>query len=84
MDADTAEARRDRIERMHRFRASMLRWRWVMAALGGLLAVALLANGSVVIGGVLAVLVVMRIVMLTRVQRFWKEREAERRRRGLA
>ena len=70
------QERRARMEQMRQSRQSMLRWRWVMVALGGLLAAALLANGSVVIGGILAVMVVMRIVMITRVQRMWREREA--------
>jgi hypothetical protein len=84
MDPETAPERTAYLERMRRSRESILRWRWVMAALGGLLAAVLLANGNLAIGGLLAVLVVMRVVVLTRVQRMWKEREAERRRRGLA
>ena len=68
--------RRARIEEMRRSRHSMLKWRWVMLALGALLAAALLASASYVIGGILAVLVEARLVMLTRMQRMWKEREA--------
>lgn len=70
------QERQERIERMRRSRQSMLRWRWVMVAFGGLLAAALLANGNFVIGGLLAVLVVARIVMITKLQRMWKDREA--------
>ena len=43
-----------------RSRQSMMRWRWVMIGLGGLLALVLLANGNYVIGGVLAALLVAR------------------------
>jgi hypothetical protein len=70
------QERRAYVERMRRSRASMLRLRWVMVALGGLLAAALLAKGSYVIGGTLAVLLVARIVLITRMQRLWNQREA--------
>jgi len=70
------QERRARMERMRKSRESMLRWRWVMVVVGGLLAAALLANGSYVIGGLLAVMVAMRVVMITRMQRLWREREA--------
>ena len=70
------QERRARMERMRKSRESMLRWRWVMVVVGGLLAAALLLNGSYVIGGLLAVMVVMRVVMITRMQRLWREREA--------
>jgi hypothetical protein len=70
------QERRARMEQMRRSRQSMFKWRWVMLGLGALLAVALLASGSYLIGGILAVLVVARLVMFTRMQRMWKEREA--------
>jgi hypothetical protein len=70
------QERRARMQQMRKARESMLRWRWVMVVVGGLLAAALLANGSSVIGGLLAVMVVMRVVMITRMQRLWREREA--------
>ena len=70
------QERRARMERMQQSRRSMLRWRWVMVALGGVLAAALLASGNVVIGGILAVLMVMRIVMITKMQRMMRERDA--------
>jgi len=70
------QERRARMEQMRRSRQSMFKWRWVMLGLGALLAVALLASGSYLIGGILAVLVVARLVMFTRMQRMWKQREA--------
>ncbi len=76
MDAMTARERWQRVERIRQSRRAMLRWRWVVVALGGLLAAALLARGSLVIGGLLVVLVVARVVMLTRMQKLWKERDA--------
>ena len=76
MDAMTARERWQRVERIRESRRTMLRWRWVVVALGGLLAAALLTHGNLVIGGLLAVLLVARIVMLTKMQRLWKERDA--------
>jgi hypothetical protein len=43
-----------RFERARRTRRSIMRWRWVVVALTGLLAAALLLRGNVVIGGLLA------------------------------
>ena len=82
MDPMMMRQRRERLEHFQRSRQSMMRWRWVMIVLGGLLALALLANGNVLIGGVLAALLVARLVMITRMQRLWKEREAMFARRG--
>ena len=76
MDPTTMRQRRERLENFRRSRQSMTRWRWVMIGLGGLLALALLANGNYLIGGVLAALLVARLVMITRMQRMWNEREA--------
>ena len=45
-----------RFEHARQTRRSMMRWRWVMVALGSLLAIVLLLRGSVVIGGLLAAL----------------------------
>ena len=82
MDPMMMRQRRERLEHFQRSRQSMMRWRWVMVVLGGLLAFALLANGNFLIGGVLAALLVARLVMITRMQRLWKEREAMFARRG--
>jgi len=46
---------------------SLLPLRWVLTALVGCLAIALLANGSIVIGGLLAVIAVVRVVLLAQV-----------------
>lgn len=48
---------------------SMLRFRWALTALSAVLAVVLLASGSVLIGGIIAVMVVTRGVMLLQWQR---------------
>jgi len=82
MDPMTMRQRRERLESFRRSRQSMMRWRWVMIGLGGLLAAALLANGNYLIGGLLAALLVARLVMITRMQRMWKERDAMWARRG--
>jgi len=58
----------------------MLVMRWIMVALTSVLAVVLIARGNVVIGGLLAVLSVMRVALLVRVQ---QRRERFRRRRAL-
>lgn len=76
MQRMTPEERRARVEHIRRSRQTMLRWRWVVVGLGGLLAAALLANGNFVIGGLLAALLVARVVMIVRVQQLWKERDA--------
>ena len=76
MDPMTTRQRRERLENFRRSRRSMMRWRWVMIALGGLLALVLLANANYLIGGVLAALLVARVVMITRMQRVWNESEA--------
>lgn len=76
MQTMTARERWHRVEQIRSARRATLRWRWVVVGLGGLLALALLANGSLLIGGMLTVLLVARIVMLTRVQRLWKARDA--------
>lgn len=76
MQAMTDRERWQRVEHIRRSRRTMLRWRWVVVALGGVLAAALLAHGNFVIGGLLALLLVARVVMLTRMQRLWKERDA--------
>ena len=72
MDPMTMRQRREGLEHFRRSRQSMMRWRWVMIGLGGLLALAFLANGNYVIGGVLAALLVARLVMITRMQRMWE------------
>ena len=61
---------------LRRSRQSMLHMRWGLVALSGLLAVALLANGAVVIGGIIAVRAVVRTAMLFR---WHRDREALRR-----
>jgi hypothetical protein len=76
MDPMTMRQRRERLENFRRSRQSMMRWRWVVIGLGGLLALALLANGNYLIGGILTALLVARLVMITRMQRMWNEREA--------
>jgi hypothetical protein len=48
---------------------SFWKWRWVMAGLGALLAVALIANGNVLIGAIIGVMAVVRIVMFSKMQR---------------
>ena len=76
MDQMTARERWQRVEQLRSRRRTVLRWRWVVVALGGVLAAVLVANGNFVIGGLLAALLVARVVMLTKMQRLWKEREA--------
>lgn len=76
MEAMTARERWHRVERIKQSRRTLLRWRWVMVGLGGLLNAVLLVRGNLVIGGLLAALLVARIVMLTRMQRLWNAREA--------
>jgi len=56
---------------------SMFHMQWGLVGLSGLLAVALLANGSVLIGGIIGVMAVFRTVMLLR---WHHHREAFRRR----
>jgi hypothetical protein len=51
---------------LRRSRQSMLRMHWGLVGLSGLLAVVLLASGSVVIGGIIGVMAVVRTVMLFR------------------
>jgi hypothetical protein len=63
-----------RFERARRTRRSIMRWRWVVVALTGLLAAALLLRGNVVIGGLLAALVGARVVMMTRLTRLTRKR----------
>ena len=50
-------------------RGSMLRIRWALTALSFVLAVVLLASGSVLIGGIVGVMAVTRVVMLLQWQR---------------
>jgi hypothetical protein len=57
------------IDEVRRSRQSMLRVRWVLVALSAVLAVALIANGAVVIGGIIAAMAIVRAVMITRWQR---------------
>ena len=47
----------------------MLRMRWVLVALSAVLAVALIASGAVLIGGIIAGMAIARAVMITRWQR---------------
>jgi hypothetical protein len=63
-----------RFDRARRTRRSIMRWRWVVVALTGLLAAALLLRGNVVIGGLLAALVGARVVMMTRLTRLTRKR----------
>jgi hypothetical protein len=58
----------------------MLVMRWIIVALTSVLAVVLIARGNGVIGGLLAVLSVMRIALLVRVH---QRRERFRRRRAI-
>lgn len=55
--------------RRRRSMQSMLRFRWALTALSGVLAVVLLATGSVLIGGIIGVMAVTRTVMLLQWQR---------------
>lgn len=57
------------IDEVRRSRQSMLRMRWVLVALSSVLAVALIASGAVVIGGIIAAMAIVRAVMITRWQR---------------
>ncbi len=55
----------------------LLTIRWVMVGLTGLLAAAILASGGWLIGGLLAALVIARIVMLVSIdrrRRAWRAR----------
>ena len=57
---------------------SVRRIRWVLIALTAVLAVALLANGNYLIGGLLAAIVIARVVMVTKLEqrrREWHERQ---------
>ena len=67
-----------RFERARETRRSLMRWRWVVVGLGALLAAALLVRGNVVIGGLLAALLAVRVVMLTRWDRLWRGRAEQR------
>ena len=49
--------------------SSMLMTRWLLVALSAALAVVLLTRGDVLIGGIIAVMVVARIVMIVQVRR---------------
>lgn len=60
---------------LRRSTQSMFHMQWGLVGLSGLLAVALLANGSVLIGGIIGVMAIVRTVMLLR----WHHREAFRR-----
>jgi hypothetical protein len=48
---------------------SMFAIRWVMVALTAVLAAVLISRGNVVIGGILAALAIMRIVLLVGMQK---------------
>jgi hypothetical protein len=61
-----------RFERARETRRSLMRWRWVVVGLGALLAAALLVRGNLVIGGLLAVLLGARVVVLTRWNQLWR------------
>lgn len=54
---------------LHRSRKSMWRTRWALVGLSALLAVVLIASGSVLIGAVIGVMAVVRTVMILRWQR---------------
>lgn len=66
----------ERMAEWRRSRQSTLRMHWGLVGLSGLLAVVLLVNGTVVIGGIIGVMAVVRTVMLVRSHR---DREAHRR-----
>lgn len=53
----------------HRSRQSMWRTRWALVGLSALLAVVLIASGSVLIGAVIGVMALVRTVMILRWQR---------------
>ncbi len=61
---------------LRRSRRSMVRMQWGLVGLSGLLAVALLADGAVVIGGLIGVMAIVRTTMIVRGHR---AREAFRR-----
>ena len=48
---------------------SFWKWRWVMVGLGAVLAVVLIANGNIVVGGLIGAMAVVRIVMFSKLQR---------------
>ena len=73
MDEARREAMRARRESME----SIMRIRWVLVGLMLLLAVALVANGNWVIGGLIGVIAVLRVVMMTKIRR--RRREWDRR-----
>jgi hypothetical protein len=63
---------------------TMLRWRWALTAVGAVLAVVLIANGAVLIGALIGVMVVMRTVIITKMTRRRQEmRERFQGRSGL-
>lgn len=56
-------------DELRRSRKSTWHMQWVLVGLSGLLAVALLASGVVVIGGIIGVMAIVRAAMLARWQR---------------
>ena len=57
------------VDKFRRSRNSMWRMRWLLVGLSGLLAVALIASGAVVIGVIIGVMAVLRGVLIMRWQR---------------
>jgi hypothetical protein len=64
------------MEQRRRSRESMLRIRWVLVGLGGVLSIALVANGSVLIGALIGAMAITRAVMLVKWSRLGKQRQA--------
>jgi CHAD domain-containing protein len=57
------------LEGLHRARKNMRRTRWVLVALGALLAVVLMLSGAVIIGAIIGVMAVVRAVLILQWQR---------------
>jgi 16S rRNA C1402 (ribose-2'-O) methylase RsmI len=60
---------------------SFWRWRWLLAGLGLVLAVVLIAAGNVVVGVLVGAMAIVRIVMFSKLQRRRAQFAGARRRR---
>ena len=56
---------------------SFMKWRWVLLGLSVLLAVVLIANGNVLIGGLIGVMAVVRITMFSKMSKRRAELRAQ-------
>jgi hypothetical protein len=56
---------------------SFMKWRWALLGLSVLLAVVLIANGNVLIGGLIGVMAVVRITMFSKMSRRRAELRAQ-------